>query len=231
MVPSAERRWSGKTLDARREARRARLLEVGFELLGGQGSAAVTVRSVCRHARLTDRYFYESFADRDELLAAVYDRVAERARRALAEAVAHAERGPELVARSAVEAFVGLLTADPRRGRVLLLAPMTDPGLSARALGLMPMFGELIQAQLATQSRRPGAARPGPAPDGRAEPAEPRLTAAALIGALSNLFIRWLDGSLGIDETELTEYCVRKLVHAMPLARPPAPGPGSDDPS
>jgi AcrR family transcriptional regulator len=222
MVSSAERTWSGSTLDARREVRRERLLEVGFELLGGQGSAAVTVRSVCRHARLTDRYFYESFADREELLAAVYDRVAEHARAVLADAVTRAGRGPEVVARAAVEAFVGLLTADPRRGRVLLLAPMTDPGLSTRALGLMPMFGELIRAQLAAQSRRAGSARAEPA-DGGGEPAELRLTASALIGALSNLFVRWLDGSLGVDEAELTEYCVRLLVHAVPLARPATP--------
>ena len=34
--------WGGTTLDARRDARRRTLLEVGFELLGGQGSANPT---------------------------------------------------------------------------------------------------------------------------------------------------------------------------------------------
>lgn len=75
-------------MDARRDARRRRLLEVGFELLGGQRSAAVAVRSVCRHAKLIDRYFYQSFADPDELLVAVYDMVAEEARDVLVSAVA-----------------------------------------------------------------------------------------------------------------------------------------------
>ncbi|HEY1970396.1 MAG TPA: TetR/AcrR family transcriptional regulator, partial [Pseudonocardia sp.] len=110
------------------------------------------------------------------------------------------------VARAAVRAFLGLLTADPRKGRVLLLAPMTDPALSERALGLQPAFGELIRLQLAS-------AVGSPAPDELAQ----RLTASALIGALSQLFIRWLDGSLAVSADELTDYCVRLLVHSVQL--------------
>ncbi|MDT7633863.1 MAG: hypothetical protein QOI50_5793 [Pseudonocardiales bacterium] len=217
MTESAPRVWGGTTLDTRRDTRRRRLLEVGFELLGGQGSAAVTVRSVCRHAKLTDRYFYENFADRDGLLVAVYQQVAEQFRDAMAvavgAAVAEAAPGPvapEAVARSAVLAFVGLLTGDPRKGRVLLLAPMTDAALSAHAVGLMPMFGELIRVQLAAA---PGGAQTTAALD-------ERMTATALIGALSNLFVRWLDGTLEASEQELTDYCVRLLLTAAPLARP-----------
>jgi AcrR family transcriptional regulator len=217
MTESAPRVWGGTTLDTRRDARRRRLLEVGFELLGGQGSAAVTVRSVCRHAKLTDRYFYENFADRDGLLVAVYQQVAEQFRDAMAvavgAAVAEVAPGPvepEAVARSAVLAFVGLLTGDPRKGRVLLLAPMTDAALSAHAVGLMPMFGELIRVQLAA------------APVGAQVTAalDERMTATALIGALSNLFVRWLDDTLEASEQELTDYCVRLLLAAAPLARP-----------
>jgi AcrR family transcriptional regulator len=217
MTENAPRVWGGTTLDTRRDTRRRRLLEVGFELLGGQGSAAVTVRSVCRHAKLTDRYFYENFADRDGLLVAVYQQVAEQFRDAMAvavgTAVAEAAPGPvapEAVARSAVLAFVGLLTGDPRKGRVLLLAPMTDAALSAHAVGLMPMFGELIRVQLA---EAPGGAQTTTALD-------ERMTATALIGALSNLFVRWLDGTLEASEQELTDYCVRLLLTAAPLARP-----------
>lgn len=214
MAEGASKVWGGTTLDVRRDTRRRRLLEVGFELLGGRGGAAVTVRSVCRHAKLTDRYFYESFADREELLVAVYDQVAEEARDVLAAAVAavaeHAAPAePDAIARAAVEAFLGLLTRDPRKGRVLLLVPMTDAALSARAVELMPMFAELIRVQLA-------AAAGSAVPDA---PREERMTATALIGALSNLFIRWLDGTLAASEQELTDYCVRLLLTAMPLAR------------
>src|SRR6201995_2401774 len=55
--------------------RRARLLEAGLDLLGGDDAAELTVRGVCRRAGLAARYFYESFADKDELIGAVVESV------------------------------------------------------------------------------------------------------------------------------------------------------------
>jgi hypothetical protein len=54
------------------------------------------------------------------------------------------------------------------------------------------------------------------------EPLDERMTATVLIGALSNLFVRWLDGTLAASEKQLTDYCVRLLLTAVPLARPVA---------
>jgi AcrR family transcriptional regulator len=84
------RSWAGTTLEDRRAERRERFMAAGLDLLGSQGAAAVTVRSVCRHAQLTDRYFYENFADRAALLLAVYDAVAAQAAAALVDAVRRA---------------------------------------------------------------------------------------------------------------------------------------------
>lgn len=200
------RGWAGTSLADRRTQRRERFLDAGLELLGTDGSAAVTVRSVCRRAMLTDRYFYENFADRDALLLAVYDRVAAEASTALVDAVAHAGPDLEQSARAAVEAFLGVLTDDPRKGRVLLLEPLTDPTLGMRGIALTPMFTELVLAQLGTGSSR-------------ASPDRAQLTATALIGALANLFIRWLDGSVAVDRAQLIDYCVRLLVASVELAR------------
>ncbi|HEX6416981.1 MAG TPA: TetR/AcrR family transcriptional regulator, partial [Acidimicrobiales bacterium] len=68
------RRWAGIPAEDRRAARRVQLVDAAFDLLGSGGEAAVTVRAVCRHARLNPRYFYESFDDLDALLIAVYER-------------------------------------------------------------------------------------------------------------------------------------------------------------
>ena len=199
---TAARGWAGTTLDARRAERRRKLLDAGLELLGTGGVPALTVRSVCRQAGLTDRYFYENFADRAELMIAVFDEVAAEAATVLLAAAA-AGGDDATVARAAVDAFLALIADDPRKGRVLLLAPLTDPALGMRGVALSPMFTEIVRAELGRRGSAAGA----------------QLTATALIGALANLFIRWLDGSLDVSRRTLRDYCVRLLVNAGDLAR------------
>lgn len=70
----SRRRYGGKSADQRRAERHDALVAAALEIWRAQGWAAVTMRGVCAHAGLTDRYFYESFTDRDALLATVWDR-------------------------------------------------------------------------------------------------------------------------------------------------------------
>ncbi|MFO7192691.1 MULTISPECIES: TetR/AcrR family transcriptional regulator [Thermocrispum] len=202
-MTNATRTWGGTTLADRRADRRRRLVEAGIELLGGGDSTAVTVRAVCRTARLTERYFYESFADRDALMLAVYEHVAESARQAILDAVTRvADTDPEEQARAAVRAFVELLIDDPRKGTVLLLVPITEPALNKRGAELLPTFTAMIRDRL---------------PDGY-DDVHRELTATSLIGALTYLFISYLDGSLDVPRERLIEHAVGMLVAA---ASPP----------
>jgi AcrR family transcriptional regulator len=59
--------------DERRSDRRVRLVRAARELLESGDIAQVTVTAACRRSKLSERYFYESFPDRDALLGAVYD--------------------------------------------------------------------------------------------------------------------------------------------------------------
>lgn len=140
-------------------------------LLGSAGGPALTVRAVCRHAGLTERYFYESFSDRDEFVRAVYDDVCNRAMTALMSAG---------TPREAVERFVALMVDDPVRGRVLLLAPEVEPVLIHSGAEWMPSFIELLQSKLITVS----------------DPVLQKMMATGLIGALTALFTAYLDGRL-----------------------------------
>ncbi|HJQ47933.1 MAG TPA: TetR family transcriptional regulator [Amycolatopsis sp.] len=192
------RTWGGTTLDDRRAARREKLLAAGLDLLGTQGSAAVSVRAVCRHAKLTERYFYESFTDREDLVLAVYEQVAREARQVLIDAVPDPRAAATTRAEAAVTAFVELMVDDPRTGRVLLLAPITDPTLSARGVALLPTFAALIREQL---------------PDHLDAP-DRELTAAGLVGALTNLFTGYLGGGLKVSRDRLIAHCVALLARA-----------------
>jgi AcrR family transcriptional regulator len=195
-MTTPSRTWAGTTLDDRKATRRARLLETGLDLLGTEGTAAVSVRAVCRHAKLTERYFYESFTDRESLVLAVYEHVGALAHRALADAVRETS-DPEALAEAAVTSFVELMVDDPRKGRVLLLAPMTDPALSRRGVELLPAFAELVRGQLTS-----------------GDDLERQMVAIGLVGALGNVFIAYLNGSLKVSRDRLVSHCVRLVLGA-----------------
>ena len=203
MNSTAPRTWAGTSLAERRDERRRKLLDVGLELLGTMGSTAVSVRSVCRAAQLTDRYFYENFADRDEFLVAVFDDVAEQFSAALVRAVESGQPDQASLARAAVDAFLDLMVDDPRKGRVLLIEPMSSPAIGEHGLRVAPLFVALVRSQLDE-----------PFDDDAA-----LLAATAVVGALTSLFLRWLDGTLAVDRATLSAFCVRLLLSGADLAR------------
>ena len=176
-------RWTGLSLSERQARRRAELITAGIDLLGSPDGPALTVRAVCRRAELTERYFYECFADRDEFVRAVYDEVGGAAMTALSSA--HTPR-------EAVEGFVALMVDAPARGRVLLLAPSVEPALARPGAAWMPSFIELLQHRLTAID----------------DPATQRMTAISLVAGLTGLFTAYLDGGLTVDRKKFVDYCV-----------------------
>lgn len=189
-------RWSGVPLPDRQALRRDELIVAGVTLLGSAGGPALTVRAVCRDAGLTERYFYESFGDRDEFVRAVYDDVCNRAVTALMSAG---------TPRAAVEQFVALMVDDPVRGRVLLLAPQVEAVLIHSGAEWMPSFIELLQSKLTAIS----------------DPVLQKMTATGLIGALTALFTAYLDGRLAASREQFIDYCVELLL-TRATSYPPA---------
>jgi AcrR family transcriptional regulator len=188
-VPAGQRRgrWSGVPLQDRQALRRDELIAAGVALLGGAEGPALTVRAACRVAGLTERYFYESFSDRDEFVRAVYDDVCARAMAALTTVDSP---------RAAVERFVALMVDDPTRGRVLLLAPAVEPVLTRSGAEWMPSFIELLQHKLTRIT----------------DPALATMVATGLIGALSALFTAYLNGRLTATREQFINYCVDMLL-------------------
>ena len=188
-MPSGQRRgrWSGVPLESRQALRRDKLVAAGVQLLGDKSGPAVTVRAVCREAGLTERYFYESFTDRDDFVRAVYDDVCTRAMSTLTSAT---------TPREAVEQFVALMVDDPVRGRVLLLAPEVEPVLVRSGAEWMPSFIELLQRKLTRLG----------------DPVLQNLVATSLIGGLTALFTAYLDGRLAATRKQFIDYCVDMLL-------------------
>jgi len=171
--------------------------------MGTEGSGAVSVRSVCRAAQLTDRYFYENFADLDALLVAVFDEVVAEFGGALVAAIESGQPDQGALARTAVDAFIDVMVADPRKGRVLLIEPLSSPAIGGHGMEVAPMFVALVRSQL----------------DEPFDDQAALLAATAVVGGLTSLFLRWLDGTLDVDRATLSDFCVRLLINSVELAR------------
>lgn len=135
------RRYGGQDAGERTARRRERLVEAAVDLFGGAGYAASSVKQVCDRAGLTQRYFYESFADREQLLRAVHDDTVAALRDAIADAVAAA--GPDIGdrIRAGLTALVEALTGDAKRARVVLIEVVgVSPALEARRREVLHEF-------------------------------------------------------------------------------------------
>jgi AcrR family transcriptional regulator len=159
------------------------------------------VRGVCERARLSPRFFYESFTDRDALAIGVFDDVVGGITVRVLEAIDEAGEDPRERARAAFSTLVGVLSDDPRLGRVTLVEALGSEALARRRLAAMRTVADVI----AEQGRI--------AYDTTAE-VEPllELTSLVLAGGLTELLIVWLDGGLATSAEQLVEDCVDLFV-------------------
>jgi AcrR family transcriptional regulator len=145
---TVSRAYRGVPADERRAQRRRALIETALDCLRVDGIAGVSVRSVCARARLTPRYFYESFDDLDQLLLAavdtVIDEVAERALAALRAAPPVLEKQ----VRAAIDAGYGVVATDPRKANALLVAASGHGPLRERRHKLITEYADLIMDSL-----------------------------------------------------------------------------------
>ncbi|MEH3156991.1 MAG: TetR/AcrR family transcriptional regulator, partial [Gordonia paraffinivorans] len=139
------RRYGGRSTAARVAERRAALLEAGLDLFGTEGYQRVSVKQVCDRAGLTQRYFYESFDEREALLLAVYDEIVDDVGRRTVDAIDKTLPTIADLAHVALGEFIGYLTADRRRARVMLIEVVgVSPALDARRRRVIGDFAEII---------------------------------------------------------------------------------------
>ncbi|MFI7000899.1 TetR/AcrR family transcriptional regulator [Nocardia sp. NPDC050175] len=182
--------WGGTTLTERREARRTALLEAALDLIGEAGAAGVTMRAVCRRANLTDRYFYESFTSRDELLDVLYRQVADEFLQPMTAFAATDEPSRD---RELAKILVDKVLDDPRKSRLFLVEPYSSTGLGQTTISVMPVFTRLMQDHLFSHID---------------DPVKRRLAAVTMASGNAGMFSAWLNGSLRATRDEIIDHCV-----------------------
>lgn len=186
------RRYAGLDPAERARQRRDALLEAATELFGTTGYRATSVKQICTQAGLTERYFYESFRDREAALAAVYEELVTGLRAATRQAIAIQEPTDALAARG-LTAFVDFLTTDQRRAQIVLIEVVgVSPQLEARRHAVLTEFAELV-TEVWLDNGEPTS--------------QQRLIAVALVGGVNHLLVNWLLSGRTQQPVELVRAC------------------------
>jgi AcrR family transcriptional regulator len=196
--PSSARPYRGVEAAQRLATRRNRLLAAGLELLGAEQRdiSGVTVREVCRQSGLAARYFYESFADKDEFVGAVYDwAVADLA--ATTQAAVATVPPPEQT-RAGIANIVRTVAGNARVGRLLFSTQLANPVIARKRAESSAMFAML-------SGQHAGAALRVPAND--------RIKAAAhfVVGGVGQTISAWLAGDVRLEPDQLVDHLAALL--------------------
>lgn len=194
----AGRPYSGLPADERLARRRQRLLEVGLDILGApDGLGDLTLRTVCQRSGLAQRYFYESFADKDEYAVAIFDWAVEGLASTIEAEVAAAP--PRLQVRAGITSVVRAVNADRRIGQLLYSPTQVNPLLVRRRFEATAMFVSLFAQHLRDWFRRDDQ---GNLP----------VLAHFIVGGVGQAVTAWLHRDVEVGEDELIEQLVDMLL-------------------
>lgn len=208
---SAGRLYSGLKSSERAKERHCRLVAAGFDVFGTVGYANAKINTLCKSAGLSQRYFYESFDSREQLLTTIYDGLSDRLMAEVVNAVTAPGIGLLDAVRAGMAAVVHFMLDDPRNAQIILVEIVgVSPELEAKRHASMESF--------AMQSMRLllllGGIDPAGLADGEEEEATmnfARLTAISMVGGVNNVL---LDAILSreTDEQELIIEVAYRLI-------------------
>lgn len=198
------RPYRGVAKDERCAERRRRLIEAGIQVFGAETYHGGTVRAVCAAAGLTERYFYESFLKREQLLHAVYDELIDGLHQEIEAVLAASPESPEAPLRAVLGCYFDFIETNRPGARILLFEVMgVSDALDARYRGVMRGFAALLLRAVA------GLRRAGPL----AVPDE-TLVADGLVGAVVHMAQRWVLGGYRQSRADI-QACAEAIVLAV----------------
>jgi AcrR family transcriptional regulator len=187
---TSARSYGGRSAQERAEVRRARLVEASITVLAAHGERA-TMTAICQEAGLTERYFYESFANREAALVAaleqVTDEISGNAVHVLQETPGSADERVRAMARD----FTRWADAHRDRAVVAVLHARTIEALRQRRQELVLTFAEIAAREASTLYGEEAW-----------HPERARVQGVVFIGGLAELVAAWLsdDVDLGPDQ-------------------------------
>ncbi|OTG70963.1 TetR family transcriptional regulator [Acinetobacter sp. ANC 4169] len=143
-----ERQFKGMSLTERKQARREKLIEAGIEAYGTHGFFAVTVKDICTEAKLTERYFYESFKKSEELFQTIFLKLIDQLQHNVMQAIMQASTDPKKMIEAGLTALLTTLKDNPHMARIIYIDAMLVQELHNQATihETMLRFDRMIHA-------------------------------------------------------------------------------------
>jgi len=170
------RSYRGLSQEERRAGRRERLITAAIAVYGERGYHQATVKAVCEAAGLTERYFYESFANSEALLIASFDAVTFAVMGEITGAAKDAGRARTARSRAMLHAYFAALQREPQSARVFLVEIR---GVSRAVDQAFDAALRAIGKEVARIVAPPGAV-------------EDELLQAGVVGGVIHIALRWI---------------------------------------
>lgn len=186
-------------VQARLDAQAGLIVQAATKVLSRGGYAALSMAAVATEAGVATGTVYKSFDGKSALVRAVFRKVVAREVAAVAAAGARGTAVERVTA--AVETFAGRALKNPNLAYVLLAEPV-DAAVDNERLRFRRAFAETFESAVAE-----GIAR------GELPPQDPRISAAALVGAIGEVLVGPLaDAPHGESVVpEITAFAIRAL--------------------
>jgi AcrR family transcriptional regulator len=199
------RPYRGIDASERLAQRRSRFIDAGLDLLSAPPGEP-TVRAICAKAGVAVRYFYESFTEKDDFAAAVFDSVIADLAATTQAAVTSAPLAEQ--GRAGMTNIVHTIAGDPRVGRLLFSAQLSNEVVARKRTESTAFFATLL-GQHAGEALH--------LPEGYRRQASTHFT----VGGVAQTISAWLNDEITCTPDELVDQLAFVLTAlANPVARP-----------
>lgn len=194
---SRRRNFKGLSLEERQNERREKLIEAGLQIYGTQGFFSVTVRDICNEAKLTERYFYESFKRSEELFKTIYLRLIEQLQQNILAAVMQSTTTPRLMINAGLTALLQAMQDDPRMARILFIDAILVHEIQGNTIHeAVARFDRMIQAFMMLMF-----------PKKQIKTANLSLVSTGLNGYVTHIAMRWVIGGFKEPLSQVLAAC------------------------
>lgn len=202
-----KRRLLGLDDQERADRRRQLLLDAALDYFGTRGYTKTTIEALCQSAGVGTTSFYELYANKEAIMADLYDQVTSAMGAAVAEEYLLRSNEPNLI-ELLITRFVHHVVADPRLARVAFIESAgISPELEEHRRRARNQFVEALVG-IGSALRAKGGSKANFSPEVSALPA-PRRNAVGVVGAIIEMVIDWL---LDPDQDPI-ETLIRDVAH------------------